>query len=139
MPNFLNHTLEVAMLVLSVWLTWRVPRKEKFRPGVPSRFIGTYEIPNPYKGEMIVYALLIIGPSVCLIATHHLVAAMWAFALFTLLFHVRNVAVRAENSGGLHDPRWGRHLWRQRQKQWDASLPSWLSWLPKLRTMMFGE
>ena len=50
---------------------------------------------------------------------------MWTALAWTLLwlvfFHVRNIAVRKEVEQGLHDPLYGPHLMRMRQREFDQS------------------
>ncbi|MFB9127795.1 hypothetical protein E2553_40285 [Paraburkholderia dipogonis] len=53
---------------------------------------------------------------------HRLVlwALCWAF-VWMVFFYVRNIAVREEVQQGLHDPLYGPHLMRMRQREFDQS------------------
>lgn len=48
------------------------------------------------------------------------IAIGWV-ALWLAFFHVRNIAVRKEVEQGLHDPVYGPHLLRMRQREFDQS------------------
>ena len=141
MPSIIYHATQIVVLAAAVWvlLIWGGPRREKFRPSVPSRFVRSYEIPNPRLDVFLIHASIALVPAALFAVTHHTVSAALALAMGLALFHFRNVTVRAENEAGLNDPQWGKHMRRQRQAAEDRALPKALRWLPKLRDVMFPE
>lgn len=88
-----------------------------------------YEIPAANPGVLMVLASVLIGPLVWLAAgwwasnyDKRLMYAGIAWILFfPVFFHVRNRAVRKEVEQGLHDPLYGPHLRRMRQREFDKS------------------
>jgi hypothetical protein len=141
MTSIIFQATKIVVLAAAVWAVfiWGGPRREKFRPSVPSKFVGSYEIPNPRLNVLLIHGFIAVVPAALFAVAHHMVSAALAVAIGVTLFHVRNVAVRAENEVGLHDAHWGKHIRRQRQAAADRALPKAFRWLPKLRDVMFPE
>ncbi|HIH2744971.1 TPA: hypothetical protein ACYLN4_000637 [Burkholderia lata] len=141
MLSIIYQAIQLLVLAVAAWVLvmWDGPKREKFRPSVPSKFVRAYEIPNPHSDVLLIHLLIVLIPTSLFALAHHVVFAALSFVVGVVLFHVRNVAVRAENEEGLHDPRWGKHIRRQRQAAQDRALPKALRWLPKLRDVMFPE
>lgn len=88
-----------------------------------------YEVPAASPRVLMDLAAVLIGPLAWLAAgwwaSNHdkrLMYAGFAWVLIWLaFFHVRNLAVRKEVEQGLHDPLYGPHLMRMRQREFDKS------------------
>ncbi|WP_321944467.1 hypothetical protein [Paraburkholderia tropica] len=87
-----------------------------------------YTIPAANAGVFLNLALVLVLPLMWLAvgwwATHHArllyYGLAWIFVWIAFI-HVRNIAVRKEVEEGLHDPLYGPHLLRMRQREFEQS------------------
>lgn len=104
MDGLLHLIALVALIALAIWAFCRgsLAMSGKPRPAIPSRFIGSYEIPNPYVDVLLTHAGIIAIPTVALAMTHHWVCAVVALAVGIALFHIRNLVIHIENAANIH-------------------------------------
>ncbi|MBK3779988.1 hypothetical protein G3A43_06945 [Paraburkholderia aspalathi] len=100
----------IAILAFLVWM----PATDVELPRRRSLMLASYEIPNPHKSVLLTHAALAFLPALGLAAVHRPVTAACALLAGAALFHVRNLAVRAENERGEHDPALNQHITQQK-------------------------
>jgi hypothetical protein len=102
--DFIARLLVLVVLVAFALWAFTQGRMASSRPAIASRFIGSYEIPNPYPSVLLLHAGIAVIPGAALVMGHRWIAAAVAVAVGVALFHVRNMAVRIENAAGRHGP-----------------------------------
>ncbi|HDR9103678.1 hypothetical protein [Paraburkholderia sp. A3RO-2L] len=104
MDGLLHLVALVVIIALAIWAFCRgsLAMSGKPRLAIPSRFIGSYEIPNPYVDVLLTHAGITAIPTVALAVTHHWIGAVVALAIGIALFHIRNLVVYLENAANMH-------------------------------------
>ena len=68
----------------------------------PSLLVASYEIPNPLATMFVIHTAIVVVPAAILAVAHKPLGVAIVIAVGLGFFHLRNVAVRAENERGIH-------------------------------------